>query len=109
MYKISGKIRGILHWKPLFDLQFNHIYTSWTIIEKCLCTFFPPGNNVSIPGKMDVHIYVRVHEQLELKKKFRRGSYGPHTRTQLISKVSQHNGVRIQYYKQIYTYTTIHE
>ena len=44
MYKISGKIRAILHWKPLFNLELNHICTSWTIIEKCLCTFFPPGS-----------------------------------------------------------------
>ena len=79
-YKMSFVIQAILHWKVLFDLQFNHciskapatwhiwldkreglynsplsrtqfnhICRSWTIIEKCLCTFVPPGIPLSNP------------------------------------------------------------
>ena len=51
-YKISFVIRSILHWKVLFYLQFNHMCMSWTIIEKCLCTFVPPG--ISIPNPVTI-------------------------------------------------------
>ena len=51
-YKISFVIRAILHWKVLFYLQFNHICRSWTIIEKCLCTFVPPG--IPIPNHVTI-------------------------------------------------------
>ena len=51
-HKISFVIQAILYWKVLFNLQFNHICRSWTIIEKCLCTFVPPG--ISIPNSVTI-------------------------------------------------------
>ena len=43
-HKISFVIPAILPWKTLFDLQFNHVCRSRTIIEKCLYTFVLPGS-----------------------------------------------------------------